>query len=773
MHHRGLRSSVALCVAAASISLALALGQHTAHAQRGAPRSTPALAAPAVTVAALPVPGPTGEEKWCNNTISATGLNQVPGSTSLPLAVSGPATSFTIPLFGGASTCWIELTQNGAPCGNPVNLTGSVSCADGYVTVSLSTPGSSAVISCANGAVAQPFTATDATTGLTSSLFASLVFQPNGGPCQPQTSGTSVQLPCGATAGTPAAATAGSATCSSVSFDIASLLSGCLGNVTSLQSCPLGSNAYTLANATATVTVAFQATAANGGAAGGIVLGQNTFSFQAPNTGTLLVTATPQLIPSNGTLASVVTATFACGTGYTLVGGGFPQSAYLPGGGTQTGTSATQPIFGGGSAVCGAGLPGTFTFATTGNVLFDNGRASESVGCGLNAQQNLYGGSNPFNPNNLNPTLPLALTCTGAAVLAIGAGAAGNAPVNVSYSSSLGGAGAVGSTLITVAPSGTPIISLVCNPNSIAAGNTGSLCTATITAQNGIPMTGTQGATVTWSLSDAKEAQIFPCVVGVSGTLNVVSTPNTIPEITPSTPCNPASGTVPGQSVTWVNGQTTALLVASSYAQPEVVTVIATLGVLVPPEYACEVAPYLPVGYGVAQFPGSAAPSGFSPGLNGCGSGRPVGVTGLASALATAGNEGLNGVVTLPNAMTASAAVSIGSIVSIQVLGATPTSPVTLFHGCNNVVVVTTAGTPMANLAALVSPPAAVIGIWAFNNSAREFKAGYFNDPSAPVDFNITGVASGSSSATTVASGTEVTESYFVCVDEASNIRSQ
>ena len=77
------------------------------------------------------------------------------------------------------------------------------------------------------------------------------------------------------------------------------------------------------------MTVSFQSTAVNGGINGGFVLGTNTFTFQAPAVGTLLVTATPQLIPSNGTLASVVTATFACGSGFSLTSTGFPLSSFF------------------------------------------------------------------------------------------------------------------------------------------------------------------------------------------------------------------------------------------------------------------------------------------------------------------------------------------------------------------------------------------------------------------------------------------------------------
>ena len=263
----------------------------------------------------------TGETKWCTNTASTVGLQQIIGSSTLPLAVSGPGTSFTIPLFGGASTCYVQLTENGVPCG-PVASAGTVICSDGYIMVSLSTPGSSAVISCASGALAQALPAAVAGVGPFQS--------PNGGNCVSQTSGTTLLIPCGTTATNSGSVPSNSSfTCSGGFFDIASFLSGCLGGQTIVQACPLGSNAYTFTGGTATVTISFESTAFNGGINGGFVLGTNTFTFQAPAVGTLLVTATPQLIPSNGTLASVVTATFACGSGFSLTSSGFPLSTFF------------------------------------------------------------------------------------------------------------------------------------------------------------------------------------------------------------------------------------------------------------------------------------------------------------------------------------------------------------------------------------------------------------------------------------------------------------
>ena len=95
--------------------------------------------------------------------------------------------------------------------------------------------------------------------------------------------------------------------------------------------------------------------------------------------------------------------------------------------------------------------------------------------------------------------------------------------------------------------------------------------------------------------------------------------------------------------------------------------------------------------------------------------------------------------MTLPNATSASTTVSIGGPAGILVVGATTSSPLGLLHGCNNIIVTTTAGTPIANIAALVSPSAAVVSIWAFNNSTKQFRAGFFSDPAAPVDYNVTG----------------------------------
>jgi hypothetical protein len=593
-----------------------------------------------------------------------------------------------------------------------------------------------------------------------------------------------------------------SATCTGVLFTVQSNMNACASEPTLAVppgGCGYGYN-YVNGPGVGTVDVEWLETPGlPNELGGGLKLGTNSFTVAPPPLGSLLVTATPEAIPSNGTLASVITATFACGNEYGITSTGFPLSNVGFSSTTVSGLTVNQPILGNGTAVCGAGLPGTFTFASPGPVLFDNGRSEESVSCGLSSQDSIFGVGGFGNFSNgipglggplANPTFPLVFTCTGAAVLAIGAGAAGDAPINVTYQSQIGGLSAVGSTLIIVSPSGVPRISVACSPSVIAAGNTGSICTATVTDQNGVPLTGITGATVTFTVSDPTEATILPCVVGIPGSINVTTSPNVIPQIVPTTPCNPPSGTLPGQVNTFLNGQATALLVASSYARPEVVTVSASLGVLIPPEFACLVSPYTPVGFGA--IPGSTVPVNLAPavsgvglpGLSGCGTSSPVGFTGLASALST-DSGGLTGIVTLPNTTSASTTVQIGGPAGILIAGATTTQPLGLLRGCNQLIVTTTAGTPIANIAALVSPAASVVSIWTFNNSTKQFRLAFSSDPAAPVDITVTGqTGAPQQGSTTVAgtgglavvnnlstaAGTQVTEVYWVCVNQSATI---
>jgi hypothetical protein len=328
---------------------------------------------------------------------------------------------------------------------------------------------------------------------------------------------------------------------------------------------------------------------------------------------------------------------------------------------------------------------------------------------------------------------------------------------------------------------------VACNPSSISAGNTGSLCTATVTDINGTPLTGITGATVTFTTSDTSDTTILPCTIGTPGAINITTSPAVIPLVTPQTPCATPSSSVPGQVNTFINGQATALLVASTTAHPEVVTVTASLGVLIPPEFACEVAPYTTTGIGFGTTP--AQPGYYNPtsgyGVYGCGSTTPIGTTGLATALNVAG-EGITGIVTLPNQTSASTTVTIGGPAGIQVAGATAISPIVLSRGCNNVIITSQIGTPVANIAALVSPQNAVVSIWRFSNATKLFQAGFFSDPNAPTDFTLTGALSTTTApnaSSTVINGPnisytnggfsfvnagsgQITESYYVCVNQ-------
>jgi len=610
---------------------------------------------------------PTGEVKFCVTTLAQTQLlsSLLNAGGSNGGLVQGPATSFTFPLVDtGPATCAIVLQRNGQPCVPVLNP-----CADGYLNVALTSPGSVAVLSCsASGG----------------SLFG-LGVVGGAGSCQPQADGTVLQIPCGGSAG-PASASATPVqtyTCAAVLFSISSVLTGCLSGPTSTTSCPLGGSS-SLGAGTATVTVSFASTSGAGGQAGGIVLGQNSFTFTPPSIGALLVTATPQAVPSNGTTASVVTATFACGdqslgtslssSGFPTSATGFPQNILGP---LVALNRLVQPVLGATDlAACGASLPGTFSFASPGPVLFDDGRVTESVSCGLPATDNLFGGGGGvFGSGNsgfgllANPTLPLAFTCTGAAVLAIGAGDSGDAPINVTYQSQVGGLQAVGSTLITVAPSGVPRLNVQCSPGSVTLTGQGSVCTTTVTDENGTPLTGLTGATVTFALSDTTAATILPCVETVAGGISVSPPPVILPQIAPVSPCLVPSGTVPVQAFTFINGQASAVLVPSPNAHPETVTVTATLGVLIPPMYACEVSPYVPtsrvgpilsalLGLGTYNSGTPSLPSTGAPGTAGCGTGNPVGLTGFASALSTA-SEGLTGIVTMPNTTSAATTVSL------------------------------------------------------------------------------------------------------------------
>jgi hypothetical protein len=96
----------------------------------------------------------------------------------------------------------------------------------------------------------------------------------------------------------------------------------------------------------------------------------------------------------------------------------------------------------------------------------------------------------------------------------------------------------------------------------------------------------------------------------------------------------------------------------------------------------------------------------------------------------------------------------------ILVVGATSVSPLALTHGCNAIIIQSADGTPVAAIAALVSPAAALQSIWRYNNTAGLYQVGYFADRNAPVTFSATGAGR---------AGT-ATESYFLCVNQAATI---
>jgi hypothetical protein len=70
-----------------------------------------------------------------------------------------------------------------------------------------------------------------------------------------------------------------------------------------------------------------------------------------------------------------------------------------------------------------------------------------------------------------------------------------------------------------------------------------------------------------------------------------------------------------------------------------------------------------------------------------------------------------------------------------------------------------------------------VVSIWRFSNNTKQFQAGFFSDPNAPTDFNITGGINAAPSNTTTGTqagpgvaGNQVTETYFICVNQAATI---
>ena len=58
-----------------------------------------------------------------------------------------------------------------------------------------------------------------------------------------------------------------------------------------------------------------------------------------------------------------------------------------------------------------------------------------------------------------------------------------------------------------------------------------------------------------------------------------------------------------------------------------------------------------------------------------------------------------------------------------------------LTSGCNQVILPLAAGSPITDVLLRVQNPDLVTSIWRFDNATKRFRAGYFNDPTAPVDY--------------------------------------
>lgn len=62
----------------------------------------------------------------------------------------------------------------------------------------------------------------------------------------------------------------------------------------------------------------------------------------------------------------------------------------------------------------------------------------------------------------------------------------------------------------------------------------------------------------------------------------------------------------------------------------------------------------------------------------------------------------------------------------------------TLTAGCNQVILPLAAGSPLVDVLLRVTDPDVVLSIWRFDNAVKTFRAGYFSDPSAPLDYATT-----------------------------------
>jgi hypothetical protein len=639
-----------------------------------------------VAPAGTPFPGPTTPPTVAAQASSAT---LACGAGATPISVGGTVTLATV--TGAATNCTVTVS-----C-----VIGGVTtrpCADGNVSVDLQGPNLTGILTCgtaSNGAALQP--------------------------CSATTGSNALNIPCGPTA--PNGTTV-SNNCTSVNFNVQSALAACLANP--LNGCAGNLNS---SNGCVSILLDYEATEGNGGSSQ--VFGTFSVCFPPPTLAALIVGCTPATIPSNGTLASVCTAQFAntvlaLNNGVNIVPG-VNQAAF-----------ATTAF-----------LPGTFTVTVNGEAILDNGRQQESIPCGTNGLVNGVTGIGSLG-TGFNNITPVTFSCTGVSFLAIGNGAAGEAAINVTYQSAVGGFQAVGSTLIEAVPSGAPRISLSCiNPTTGTttiypfASSTlgaGAVCTAQVTDQNGVPLSGITGAGVTFTVSNPALATVIPCSTGVTISTGVsvgIASCGNVGTLGPT-----ALVGQPSQTFTVNGGFAQAVVVANPNATSsagQTITVTASLGVFVPPQFLCFL--------GGTSLQGVALPTNCNSatGLNG--TGFSVGLN--PSAL------GFGGTIALPNSTSASATLTIGANATVSVISPTSTSQVG--PGCVQVIVNTAANTPVSALAKTVTPANALISIWRFNNTTKLFQAGFFSDPNAPTDFTLTNGG---------------TETYFYCLQAAATIAS-
>jgi hypothetical protein len=96
----------------------------------------------------------------------------------------------------------------------------------------------------------------------------------------------------------------------------------------------------------------------------------------------------------------------------------------------------------------------------------------------------------------------------------------------------------------------------------------------------------------------------------------------------------------------------------------------------------------------------------------------------------------------------------------IRIAGASPTSPLQLGRGCNQVIADSPNGAKVAALVGLITPADAAVSVWHFSNATKQYQAGWFADQRAPTDFSLLGAASPG----------RWTDSFMVCVNKSALI---